>query len=275
MSATSASGPQLVRITIYPIKSLDGILVDQATLLPRGPLEHDRRYALRDSAGRLLNGKRTEAMHRLRLDMELASGVVALTAGDERGGGEPRRFHIDTDRAELAQWLQDYFALEQPLEIIENAATGFPEDEEAPGPTVVSTATLETAASWFPGLKLEEMRRRFRANLEIGGVEPFWEDRLYGEAGQAVRFQLGELLLDGVNPCQRCVVPSRDSVTGAVTSQFAQRFAERRRQCLPPWAAISRFDHFYRLAVNTRPVDSTGGCIRLGDPVRILGTLPK
>ena len=275
MSAKAASEPQLVRITIYPIKSLEGVVVDQATLLPRGPLEHDRRYALRDAAGSLLNGKRTEAVHRLRLDMELAGGDLALTAGDERRGDGPRRFHIDTDRAELAQWLQDYFALEEPLEIIENATTGFPDDEEAPGPTVVSTATLETVASWFPGLSLDEVRRRFRANLEIGGVEPFWEDRLYGEAGQAVRFQLGGLLLEGVNPCQRCVVPSRDSLTGAVTPQFAKRFAEHRRQCLPSWAAVSRFDHYYRLAVNTRPVDSAGGCIRLGDPVRVLETFPK
>jgi uncharacterized protein YcbX len=38
--------PQLQRITIYPIKSLDGVDVPAAALLPSGPLENDRRWAI-------------------------------------------------------------------------------------------------------------------------------------------------------------------------------------------------------------------------------------
>lgn len=275
MSAPSAIEAQLARITIYPIKSLDGVVVDQATLLASGALEHDRRFALRDQRGECLNGKRAAAIHRLRLDMDLASGAVTLTADDERRREGSRRFLIDTDRAALAEWLRGFLGFDEPLEIAENPTAGFPDDEEAPGPTVVSTATLETVASWFPGLSLDEVRRRFRANLEIGGVEPFWEDRLCAEADQAVRFQIGESVLEGVNPCQRCVVPTRDSLTGAVTPQFAQRFAEHRRRSLPPWAAVSRFDHYYRLAVNTRPANNAGGRIRLGDRIAVLGAFPK
>ena len=56
---------------------------------------------------------------------------------------------------------------------------------------------------------------------------------------------------------------------------FQKTFAENRREGLPPWAAASRFDHFYRLAVNTRPSDSGTGTIRAGDPVTVLGTAPR
>jgi uncharacterized protein len=144
-------------------------------------------------------------------------------------------------------------ALYTPCRFVENETAGFPDDTDAPGPTLVSTATLAAVASWFPGLSVDETRRRFRANLEIAGVEPFWEDGLVGPPGTAVPFQIGETRWLGVNPCQRCVVPTRDSATGAATPLFQKTFANRREAALPPWAAREQFDHFYRLAINTRP----------------------
>ncbi len=275
MNTAPGAEPHLARITIYPIKSLDGVVVERATALAGGALEHDRRFALRNPTGEYVNGKRFEAVHRLRSTFDPVGSTVSVAA--ERTGQQAafRRFDLDADRKALEAWLRDYFGLKEPLELVENAVAGFPDDTDSPGPTIVSTATLETVAGWFPGLSLDEVRRRFRANLEIGGVEAFWEDRLYGEADQVVRFQIGALTLEGVNPCQRCAVPTRDSLTGASMPHFAKQFAERREQTLPAWAARSRFDHFYRLAVNTRPAASECVQIQLGDRVRILGTLPK
>ena len=43
--------PTLDRITIYPVKSLDGIDLEEAVLLPSGGLEHDRRWQLVDTNG--------------------------------------------------------------------------------------------------------------------------------------------------------------------------------------------------------------------------------
>jgi hypothetical protein len=40
---------------------------------------------------------------------------------------------------------------------------------------------------------------------------------------------------------------------------------------LPDWAPASRFDHFYRLCVNTRPVHSRQITLRVGDEIKILG----
>jgi hypothetical protein len=143
---------------------------------------------------------------------------------------------------------------------------GFPDDGNAPGPTVVSTATLAAVASWFPGLDVDSVRRRLRANVEIDGVPAFWEDALFGAAGDAVPFQLGAVELAGTNPCQRCIVPSRDPESGEPLPAFAKHVAERRAETLPPWAERTRFDHFYRLAVNTRAAPNQAGrAIRVGD----------
>ncbi|MGQ0634918.1 MAG: MOSC domain-containing protein [Planctomycetaceae bacterium] len=254
--------PHLARILIYPLKSFDPIEVSEATVLPDGALEHDRQFALFDSEGRVVNGKRTLAVHRLRTQFDLAAGTITLEAGAAR-----RTFRLDADRAALEAWLSEH--LGTPLTLRENRDGGFPDDGESPGPTVISTPTLVEVAGWFPGLTLDEVRLRFRANLEIDGVEPFWEDRLYGEEGDAVAFQIGSVSFLGTNPCQRCVVPTRSPFTGARTAEFTSLFEERRYEALPFWATRSRFDHFYRLATNTRPASRAGGVIRVGDEVRI------
>jgi len=58
-------------------------------------------------------------------------------------------------------------------------------------------------------------------------------------------------------------------LTGDITPDFARIFAARREQTLPSSAARSRFDHYYRLAVNTRSAECAGECvIRVGDEVR-------
>jgi hypothetical protein len=47
-------------------------------------------------------------------------------------------------------------------------------------------------------------------------------------------------------------------------------FEARRYETLPYWATRSRFDHFYRLAVNTRPLPGATGTIHVGDDVQIV-----
>ncbi len=255
--------PRLARIVIYPVKSLDGVALDHARLLPSGALEHDRQWAIFDAQGQWVNGKRTPRIHLVRSAIDLSARKITLSAG-----AATRAFAIDAQRAELEKWLSDFFGLEVRLQ--ENATAGFPDDTASPGPTVISTATLMEVTRWFPGLALPETRRRFRANLEIDDVEPFWEDRLYSEEGEAVRFQIGEVLLEGTNPCQRCVVPTRNPETADRYDEFAATFERERYETLPYWATRSRFDHFYRLAVNTRPVAGHTGTIRVGDEVTIV-----
>ncbi len=262
--------PRLARIAIYPIKSLDPLVFETARVLPSGALEHDRRFAMADIAGRFVNGKRTEKVHTLHSTCDPAARTVTL---GPRTGDERRLFHLDNDRDSLEEWLSGYF--DQKISLVENELTGLPDDADAPGPTIISTATLETVASWFDDMTLDEARLRFRANLEIDGVEPFWEERLYGPAGEVVRFTIGSVAFEGTNPCARCIVPMREAHSGVLNPDLKKIFMDRRPATLPPWADRSRFDHFYRLAVNTRPpAGFAGGQLRLGDEVRIEGLQP-
>ncbi|MGA2231948.1 MAG: MOSC N-terminal beta barrel domain-containing protein [Tepidisphaeraceae bacterium] len=264
---TEVSVGRLAGIYVYPIKSLDAVAVTSARLLPSGGLEGDRSFAIFDAAGKYVNGKRHALVHHLRSDFDLARRMLRLSTGQGSAGG---MWHVDQQRAELEAWLSDYFKF--PVTFKEDPAAGFPDDPEAPGPTVISTATLEEVASWFPGTTTEQMRARFRSNVEIGGVPPFWEDRLFGPKPERVAFQVGEVVFHGNNPCRRCVVPPRDHLTGEGYPDFTKTFMARREATLPDWAERSRFDHFYRLAINTLLAPGAAGRqIHLGDEIRVIG----
>jgi uncharacterized protein YcbX len=263
----------LSRINYYPFKSLDGQAVESIRLLVSGALEYDRRFAIFDAAGEIVNGKRTPAVHRLHCEFDPIRRFVVLRL---RSAGQATGFHVDRQRAELERWLSDYLDVGSPVHLEEDDSGGFPDDREAPGPTVISEATLTTVAGWFEGMTVDEARARFRPNLEIGGVTDFWEEQLYAGDGEVVEFTIGEARLAGTNPCQRCVVPSRWSLTGEVgpDAAFAKTFAEQRKRHLPPWADVSRFNHFYRLAVNTRAAQAVESTVRVGDAVRVIGRRP-
>lgn len=258
--------PTLTRIRIYPFKSFDAQSVDSALLLSGGALQHDRRFALRDRDGEVLDGKRSPKVHELRSHFDAATNQLELRL---EGCCTVDSFDVYRQRTELEAWLSEYFG--QSIELVENPEAGFPDDTDSPGPTVIATATLAAVADWFPALSTDEVRDRFRANLEIGGVEPFWEDRLVAGAGKVVRFRIGEAELWGTNPCQRCVVPSRNPISGEVIREFAKSFSRHRQESLPAWAPPDRFDHFYRLATNTRPAESRECLLRVGDDVQIVG----
>jgi uncharacterized protein YcbX len=263
--------PHLARIDLYPVKSLDGLTVETASLLASGALTGDRAFALLDEAGKFINGKREARIHQVR--SRFSSDLHHLTLWTEADRAEqvfPLPWPTSPEAAAnspLAAWFSAYF--QRSVTISHDAAMGFPDDTDSPGPTVISTATLATVADWF-GLSLEEARCRFRTNLEIGGVPAFWEDQFFSDGGEPVPFTIGAVTLHGINPCQRCVVPTRDTHTGTATAKFQARFIEQRSQTLPEGVAQSRFNHFYRLAVNTRiPATEAGKSLRVGDPISI------
>ncbi len=258
--------PFLSRILIFPIKSLDPVEPQQARLLSSGALEYDRTWALFEANGKFVNGKRHAAVHRLRAQIDMQASAVTLRDENGRGLGS-QRFTIDNVDP-LENWLRAYFGF--PVAFRKNTELGFPDDTDSPGPTIISVGTLAEIGRWF-GLTIDEVRRRFRTNLEIDGVPPFWEDRLFGAAGTTVKFRIGEAILEGINPCQRCVVPPRDPLTGESDDTFVRRFTELRARALPAWSTRERFNHFYRVAINTRTHGDQGGkVLHVGDRVEIL-----
>lgn len=259
--------PYLAAISIYPVKSLSMIDVNQATILESGALEHDREFALFDKHGHFINGKRNAKVYLLRSRFDAKFTTLSLYI---QGTNQKAIFHVDDERTLLEAWLSNYFGF--PVKFVQNTITGFPDDSHAKGPTIISTGTIQEVASWFPEASINEMRLRLRANIEISGVPPFWEDQLFTEAGKCVQFQIGEVFFEGINPCQRCVVTSQDSQSGKVTTHFQKIFVTRRKESLPPWTTPTRFNHFYRLSVNTNiPASEAGKILNQGDEVKIMG----
>jgi uncharacterized protein len=250
-------------IFLYPIKSLDAVATEEATVLASGALQHDREFALVDDDGKWINGKRDSRVHRIRTEYDVREYRVTVRSDAD---AERRRFHLLGDQRQLEEWFSKFFGFR--VHIRRDGQNGFPDDLESPGPTIIGSATLGEIASWFDLPGHDEARKRFRPNIEIDTDVAFWEDCLFGEAGEIVPFQIGDVLVHGVNPCQRCVVPSRDSRTGAAVPDFQRLFASKRAATLPVWAAASRFNHYYRVSVNTRiPSSEAGKIVRVGDRV--------
>lgn len=258
----------LSRIAIHPIKALDPVEPDRVAISAIGGLVGDRVYAIVDEDGDYVNGKRTAAVHRLGVDIDLEATRVVL---ENREEGDERAFHLDDDRAALEAWLSAYFGLEVHLETGPGGSqtdSVVLADGDA-GPTLVSEATLREVASWFDGIPPDELRRRLRPNLVVEGVPAFWEDNLFADGGREVR--IGEVTLEGVRPIPRCVVPTRHPGSGAVYEGFRETFLRKREETLPEWADRDAFgDHFYKVMVGTRiPESERDGELRVGDEVSV------
>jgi uncharacterized protein YcbX len=256
--------PCLAGIQIHPIKSLDPVEVSGATIGPAGSLQFDRAWAIYSLDGRLISATREPGLHLIRAAYAPNFTSVTLAVPTDRCQIPIATFAFPTDTAPAAEWFTKY--LGYPV-MVRHDPNCIPDDLIANGPTIISTASLQTVCDWFPGMTIPEARLRFRATLELDGVPPFWEDQLFGaELRSVVRFHIGEVAFEGSYPCIRCPIPARDPHTGADTIGFQKRFAEQRRAHLPPWSHADRFEHFYCLATNTRiPSTESGNNLRVGD----------
>jgi uncharacterized protein len=304
--------PTLDRITIYPVKSLDGLDLEACDVLESAGLENDRRWRLVDMDGRVLNAKRSPLFHAIRAEYELDERLVTLwldpaavaaaalptadldrlrglagNPGGQRSGGHAVRdsFHLVPGQGGPCEWLSEVFGMGVLLQ--ERANGGFPDDRDAPGPTLVSTATLAEVARWF-GFDLAESRRRFRVNLEIDGCDAFWEDTLASPARPELQpdlppdlpvdpyadlpppepreFSIGDARFIATNVCRRCVVPTRNSRTGAVTEHFRDAFEARRSRGMRADVDSRDWGTLYRLGVNTSPRPG-GSSLSVGDRI--------
>ncbi|HKD51179.1 MAG TPA: MOSC N-terminal beta barrel domain-containing protein [Candidatus Acidoferrum sp.] len=266
---TSTVTPRLAIVRLHPIKGLDPVQVKEARIGPGGGLELDRAWALYSADGQWINGKRTAAIHLIRSAYAPDLSSVTLSVPADRLGTPTKTFDFPGGSVDAAQWFSAFF--DQSV-TVRYAPEGFPDDTVANGPTIISTASLDAAASWFPGLTSMDMRLRFRTTLEIDGVPPFWEDQLFGPDKNILpRFRIGDAHFEGSNPCARCPVPPRNPHTGAEFTGFQKRFTEQRRATLPSWSPLERFDHFYRMSTNTRVTSAESGkLLRVNDPLVLL-----
>ena len=305
----SLTTPTLSGIRLHPIKSLDPVSVSEARISPSGGLAFDRAWALYSVDGKWVNGKRTPLIHHIRAAYSTDLSSVTLSVPTDSRKIPPCTFAFPAAYEDAAEWFSVFFEQDiivryspdgfpddtiangptivsiASLQAVADWFTPSPDATLKPQNPVILSEAWNSAPSHaframnlssflpdgFPGLSVNDVRERFRATLEINGVPAFWEDQLFSENERnAIRFTIGEVHLEGSNPCARCPVPPRDPRTGVVLNGFQKRFTELRESTLPPWSPRDRFDHFYRFSTNTRvPSSESGKLLRLSDPLTI------
>ena len=160
----------------------------------------------------------------------IAGGTVeVVTPGDEV---------VEMDGRLLSQLAAE---TSRPLTLREQEGANY---DDSP----VLLINLATIASFGAEVGMELDRRRFRANLYVDGFAPEEE---VGWVGR--RVVVGEVELDVVSRCVRCVIITRDPDTTAATPELLRSLAETHDECLGVYCQV------------TRP-----GRVSVGDPVHVV-----
>jgi uncharacterized protein YcbX len=194
----------VIDIWRFPVKSLQGERLEQASIGPRG-IEGDRHWAIRDTTtGLTLTARREPAL--LLASARLVEGGVAIELPDGT---------TTVGDAALSEWLgrpvelreatgDERGVYETPLDIETESEDSWvqwkgPEDTfHDSGRTRVSIVSTATMRDWD--------RRRFRANIVVDGDG---EDDLVGQT-----VQLGAAVVEVVKQIDRCVITTRPQPGG-------------------------------------------------------------
>lgn len=258
--------PRISQLRIYPIKSLDPIEkneVEMGTYSIKG----DREFAMIDMERNIINGKRTSQVYKLKAEYQLDNGVVTLST---RGESSSLDFELREENDVLNEFLSDFFGIK--LKLIKNTQGQFQDMPVESSVTLLSDASLESLQNDLNLESLENLRLRFRANIEVTGVKPFWEEKLFYKPDEGVNFQIGEVKLIGISPRARCNVPPQNPSTGDLEKEFVKKMMGSRLKSLPEYSTIYLFGrNTYYLTVNSfLPLTERGKKIKIGDLVTVL-----
>ena len=259
--------PIVNRITIYPVKSLDGMELQKAMITEGGCLLHDREYAMSDSEGNFIIGKTNPLVHTLRSKVDFETETISLRHQNESTW---QQFHLEKEKLSIQKFLTGYFGM--AIFMHQNKKGRFLDIPDISGITVLSTSSLESITEWYDNMNIDETRKRFRATIEIDDVPAFWEDHLFSSAGKGIEFRIGDVTIFGMSPRARCVVPTRNPETGEVIHAFPKIFARHRAAMQPEWSKLNEYGHHYHLTVNCYvPETEIGKWIEVGNEVKIIG----
>ena len=260
--------PFVSRIRIYPIKSLDPVELQEAEVGTHSLL-YDREFAMITPDGRFMNGKRSGRVNVLKATYEIANYRVTFS---DRVSGSAHSFHLLNNQADAEKYLSDFFG--EPISLVQNKEGQLMDIPTASSVTILSEASLKSLHQDFADRTLEDIRLRFRATIEIGGVVPYWEEKLVGEPGIGMRFTVGEVEMIGVSPRARCNVPPRDPLTGQTDRTFVRRMMKSRENSLPAKSPLPAYGNLYHLTINTYLAETQKGKrLHVGDPVKIIEPL--
>src|SRR5690606_22978936 len=217
---------KLSEIWTYPVKSLGGVSLSSASLLPKG-LAYDRRWMLVDEGGTALTQRTYPRMALFKTSLkqdhlEIRFGEDTLEVPFEIPGQHERHARIWNDDvlvipvgAEYDRWFSERLGVSCRL-------VAFPEDNPRPvEPGHVDDEIHVRLQDAFPFLvigqsSLDDLNKRldtpvpmnrFRPNLVFTGGAPYEEDTWK-------EISIGEHIFTGARPCVRCTLPGVDQDTG-------------------------------------------------------------
>ena len=234
--------PRLVSLHVYPLKGAGGFSPAAWEVDDRG-FRHDRRWMLVDPAGDFISQReeprlalvrtRIEAPHLVLEAPEMPPIRLALAPM----GGRAMMVQVWGARVEgclpdtkADQWISEFLARPCGVAYMPEEASR-PIDPEYAAPwrevsfadgfpfLVISQASLDDLNQRLPA---QIPMNRFRPNLVVAGTTPFAEDSWR-------RVRVGQIHLELVKPCARCVVTTTDQAT-AVRSHEPLRTLATYRQ---------------------------------------------
>ena len=263
--------PVLSALHVFPLKSCAPLVLDAATLEPRG-LRHDRRWIVADATGRFLTGRQHPRLTLLRVVPD-DDGIV-VSAPDRPplrlrppadAPRAPIRIWSDTVAAlpagdEADAWISSFLGIPARIAYMDDACV------RAVSPDYARHGEEVSFADAFPLLLISQAALdalnsrlaapvpmlRFRPNLVIANTAPHAEDGWK-------RIRVGAIELDIVKPCVRCVFTTVDFEHG--------RF-DPTGEPLRTLTTYRRGERGVTFGQNAIPRNV--GTLRVGDPVEVL-----
>ncbi len=215
-------------INIYPVKSLKGISIDEATVEERG-LQFDRRWMLVDERNQFLTQREIPAMALIKI--KIAGGNLTASFSDKSlvvpikpdGGGMAtvkiwsskvkgkfydgaadawfsealgRACHLVLMPEETKRKVNPFYAVRKFKDTV-SFADGYPF-------MLIGQGSLDDLNS---RLEVPVPINRFRPNFVVLGAGSFAEDNWK-------KIRIGEAIFHLVKPCERCVITTVDQSTG-------------------------------------------------------------
>ncbi len=236
---------KLSAITVYPVKALRGVPLEEGEVHSRG-FRHDRRWMLVDASGRFVSQREEPSLCRVEVGIEgggytlRVDGRVAWIPEVHEGD----RVHVTLWEASIegcvhvegsrffSRWLDRELRLVCfPDDTTRRTNLGDGEVAFADGYPylLVGAASLDDLNA---RLQRPVSMERFRPNLVVEGGAAYEED-------EWTRLRIGELTFRGVKRCERCVVTTVDPATARKGQEPLRTLATYRRQDGKVWFGMN------------------------------------
>ncbi len=228
---------------VYPIKSCQGIDLEQARLKPTG-IEYDRHWMLVDDAGRFISQREEPKLATIACRFSESELVLSATGSDDlsiplqQATGPMMEVEIWNDHCQASlvspqasAWFSAVLQRSCTLVFLPDSERRLVDPQYAQAQQQVGFAdgfpllVVSLASIDVLNHKLQDQVSigRFRPNLVIDGCAAHAED-------QWQAMQTGDIRIQLAKPCSRCVIPSYDQANAQQHPSLLKTLASYRRR---------------------------------------------